>query len=241
MMRLDQRLPSALRNVSIERGYLKFPEGSCLIAMGSTRVICTASIEEKLPPFLQDKSSGWITAEYGMLPRSTLRRSLREVGRGFPGGRTEEIQRLVGRSLRAVVGLGVLGPRTIWVDCDVVQADGGTRTASITGAFIALVEALDVLRKQGLFLKLPLKNLVAAVSVGLMGGKALLDFTYEEDSRAQVDMNVVMTGRGELVEIQGTGEGATFTEAQMAELLTLAKTGVGQLHQIQRDVLKDLL
>lgn len=247
-MRLDQRLPSTLRNVSIQRRYLKFPEGSCLIELGNTRVVCTASIEEKQPPFLQAKNSlpgrqagGWITAEYGMLPRSTFHRSAREVTKGFPGGRTQEIQRLVGRSLRSVVNLGALGPRTIWIDCDVIQADGGTRTAAITGAFVALMEALEVLRNRGIFLKLPLKDVVAATSVGLVGGKTLLDLTYEEDSRAEVDMNVVMTGSGELVEIQGTGEGGTFTETQMGELLTLAKSGIQQLHQIQRDVLKDLL
>jgi len=238
--RLDQRLLAALRPVSIRRGYLKFAEGSCLIELGQTRVVCSASVEDKQPLFLQNKSSGWVTAEYGMLPRSTSRRSPREAVKGAQGGRTQEIQRLVGRSLRAVVDLGALGPRTIWIDCDVIQADGGTRTASITGAFVALAEALASLRRQGAFVKLPFKDFVAATSVGLVGGQPFLDLTYEEDSRADVDMNVVMTGSGELVEIQGTGEGSTFSEAQMNQLLVLAKDGIQQLIQIQRDSLKDL-
>ncbi len=241
MMRLDQRVPSALRPVSITRGYLKFAEGSCLIELGNTRVVCSASVEEKQPLFLQGKSSGWVTAEYGMLPRSTDRRSPREATRGIQGGRTQEIQRLVGRSLRAVIDLEHLGPRSIWIDCDVIQADGGTRTASITGATVALVEALAALRRQGAFLKLPLKDLVAATSVGLVENQMLLDLTYDEDSRAQVDMNVVMTGTGQLVEIQGTGEKATFNDIQLQEMLQLAKAGIRQLIQIQRDALKDLL
>ncbi|MBI3318656.1 MAG: ribonuclease PH [Candidatus Omnitrophica bacterium] len=240
-MRLDQRSESTLRPVSITREYLKFAEGSCLIELGNTRVVCSASVEEKQPLFLQNKSSGWITAEYGMLPRSTSRRSPREATRGSQGGRTQEIQRLVGRSLRAVVDLEALGQRTLWIDCDVIQADGGTRTASITGAFVALVEALGCLRRRGAFLKLPVKDAVAATSVGLVGGRPLLDLTYDEDSRAQVDMNVVMTGKGELVEVQGTGEGSTFTEAQMGELLGLARSGIQQLIQVQRNILKDLL
>ena len=240
-MRLDQRSANQIRPVTFTRGYLKFAEGSCLIEMGQTRVVCSASVEEKQPAFLQDKNAGWVTAEYGMLPRSTLRRSPREANRGSQGGRTQEIQRLVGRSLRAVVDMGALGPRTIWIDCDVIQADGGTRTASITGAFVALVDALGALRRQGVFLKLPLKDFVAATSIGLVGGEPLLDLTYEEDARAQVDMNVVMTGKGDLVEIQGTGEGSTFTEAQMNQLLQLAKGGIRQLIDIQRNTLKELL
>ena len=241
MIRLDQRSPDALRTVSITRGYLKFAEGSCLIELGQTRVVVSASVEEKVPPFLQDKSSGWITAEYGMLPRATSRRNSREAVRGSQGGRTQEIQRLVGRSLRAVVNLERLGPRTIFIDCDVIQADGGTRTASITGAFVALVDALDSLRRQGVFVKLPLKDLVAATSVGFVGGQPLLDLTYDEDSRAEVDMNVVMTASGQFVEVQGTGEGSTFTETQMQKLLGLAASGIQQLIGIQRNVLKDLL
>ncbi len=241
MPRLDQRVPTQLRPVSIARGYLKFAEGSCLIELGQTKVVCSASVEDKVPPFLQGKNSGWVTAEYGMLPRSTFRRSTREALRGSQGGRTHEIQRLIGRSLRAVVDLEALGPRSIWVDCDVIQADGGTRTASITGAFVALVEALGSLKRQGVFLKLPLKDFVAATSVGWVGNETLLDLTYDEDSRARVDMNVVMTGKGELVEIQGTGEGGTFTEAQMNQLLGLAKSGIQQLIEIQRRSLKDIL
>ncbi len=243
LLRLDQRSPTALRPVKITRGYLKFAEGSCLIELGQTRVVCSATVEDKVPLFIQTqgRSSGWVTAEYGMLPRSTLRRSPREATRGAQGGRTQEIQRLVGRSLRAVMDLEGLGPRTIWIDCDVIQADGGTRTAAITGSFVALAEALGALRRQGAFLKLPVKDFVAATSVGLVEGRALLDLSYEEDSRAEVDMNVVMTGRGEFVEIQGTGETRPFTEAQMGQLLSLAKVGVQQLVEIQRNLLKDLM
>ena len=211
MVRLDQRKPTELRPVTLTRGYQKFAEGSCLMEAGSTRLVCSATVEEKQPPFLQKKSSGWITAEYGMLPRSTTRRSSREAVRGHQGGRTKEIQRLIGRSLRAVVDLEALGPRTILIDCDVIQADGGTRTAAITGAFVALVEALSHLRREGVFLKLPLKDFVAATSVGLVGRQLFLDLSYEEDFRALVDMNVVMTSQGEFVEVQGTGEGATFS------------------------------
>ncbi|MBI1953937.1 MAG: ribonuclease PH [Candidatus Omnitrophica bacterium] len=240
-MRLDERQDSDSRPVKITRGYLKFAEGSCLIELGATRVVCSASIEEKVPPFLQDKSSGWVTAEYGMLPRSTSQRSAREASRGRQGGRTQEIQRLIGRSLRAVVDLKALGQRSILLDCDVIQADGGTRTASITGAFVALAEALGYLRHQGVFRKLPVRDLVAATSVGLVDGRILLDLTYDEDSRAAVDMNLVMTGQGELVEIQGTGEGKTFTEEQFQKLLALGKSGVERLIGIQREALKDLL
>lgn len=247
-VRLDQRSATSLRPVSISRRYLTFAEGSCLIELGQTRVVCSASVEERIPPFLQEKNlppgrpvSGWITAEYGMLPRSTAKRSSREATRGAQGGRTQEIQRLIGRSLRAVIDLNALGPRTLFIDCDVIQADGGTRTASITGAFVALVEALGFLRRQGVFLKLPVKDFVAATSVGLVQGEPLLDLTYDEDSRAQVDMNVVMTGRGELVEVQGTAEGNPFSEAQMARLMALAKSGIQQIVEIQRGILRDLL
>lgn len=240
-MRLDERQDSDSRPVKITRGYLKFPEGSCLIEMGATRVVCSASIEEKVPPFLQDKASGWVTAEYGMLPRATSQRSVREASRGRPGGRTQEIQRLIGRSLRAVVDLKALGQRSILLDCDVIQADGGTRTASITGAFVALAEALGYLRHQGVFRRLPVRDLVAATSVGLVDGRVLLDLTYDEDSRAAVDMNLVMTGQGELIEIQATGEGKTFTEEQLQKLLALGKSGVQRLIGIQREALKDLL
>lgn len=241
-MRLDQRKPEELRAVSIAPGYLKYAEGSCLIELGNTRVVCSASVEEKLPPWLMEKrNSGWITGEYGMLPRATHRRTMREAARGAQGGRTQEIQRLIGRSLRAVVELEKLGPRTIWMDCDVLQADGGTRAAAITGAFVALVRSLDHLRRQGAFLKLPVRDSVAATSVGVVDGRALLDLTYDEDSRARVDMNVVMTGKGDLVEIQGTGEGGTFTQAEMGELLALAGSGIRRLIEIQRAALKDLI
>ncbi len=241
MMRFDQRKPAELRPISIHRGYLKFAEGSCLIEVGNTRVVCSASVEEKLPFFLQDKTGGWITGEYGMLPRSTLRRSPREAVKGAQGGRTQEIQRLIGRSLRAVVNLEKLGPRTIWVDCDVLQADGGTRTASVTGACIALVEALDSLRRRGTFLQLPLRDLVAATSAGILEGQVFLDLTYEEDSRAQVDMNLVMTGSGQLVEIQGTGEGSTFSKHQLDQLMEFGRAGIEHLIQLQRSILKDIL
>ena len=240
-MRLDQRGPSDLRPVALTRGYLRFAEGSCLIEMGNTRVVCSASVEDKLPPWMQDKTAGWVTGEYGMLPRATTRRTPREASRGSQGGRTHEIQRLIGRSLRAVVDLPALGPRTIWMDCDVIQADGGTRTAAVTGAFVALVEALCWLKRQGAFARLPVRDLVAATSVGIVDGQPLLDLTYDEDSRAHVDMNVVMTGKGEFVEVQGTGEGRTFTDPQLAQLLALAKGGVQRLIEIQRKTLVDLL
>ncbi len=238
--RVDQRQPADLRPVTIHRGYLKNAEGSCLIEVGNTRVICAATVEEKQPLWMQGKTSGWVTAEYGMLPRSTHKRTPREATRGGQGGRTQEIQRLVGRSLRAVTDMNALGPRMISIDCDVIQADGGTRTASITGAFIALVDAFEHLRKQKIITKLPVRDFVAATSVGFVSGRALLDLTYEEDSRAEVDMNVVITGRGEMVEVQGTGEGSTFSEAQLNEMLALAKQGISSLMKFQRQALKDV-
>ena len=239
--RLDQRDPSDLRPLQITRGFLKFADGSCLIEVGNTRVVCAATIDEKVPLWMQEKGSGWVTAEYGMLPRATHQRTAREAVRGAQGGRTQEIQRLIGRSLRVVTDLQKLGPRTIWIDCDVLQADGGTRTAAITGATIALAEALALLRKRGAFTQLPLKDLVAATSAGFLEKQAVLDLSYEEDSRARVDMNVVMTGKGELVEVQGTGEGGTFTEEELRTLMDLARSGIQRLIQIQRDALKDLL
>ncbi len=239
--RSDQRGPSDLRLLSITPGYLKYAEGSCLIELGNTRVVCSASVEEKLPFWMQGKTAGWVTGEYGMLPRSTHRRSPREATRGGQGGRTQEIQRLIGRSLRAVVDLPSMGPRTVWMDCDVIQADGGTRTASVTGAFVALVHALEYLRKNGAFLKLPVKDFVAATSAGFVDGQPLLDLNYDEDSKAQVDMNVVMTGKGDLVEVQGTGEGGTFTQQQMEQMLALARNGVERLVDAQKKALKDLL
>lgn len=214
------------------------PEGSVLIEAGDTKVICTASVDDKVPPFLKGSGQGWVTAEYAMLPRSTPTRNPRDQ-RG-PTGRAQEIQRLIGRSLRAVTDLAALGERTIWVDCDVIQADGGTRTASITGAFVALVEALDRLRQQGLLKEIPIRDYVAAVSVGIVEGEARLDLCYAEDSQARVDMNVVMTGRGELVEIQGTGEQAPFTRQELAELMSLAEKGIEELILEQKAVLGPL-
>lgn len=238
-VRLDGRATDALRPVKITRRYLKYAEGSCLIEFGDTRLVCSASVEDRVPQFLLNTHSGWVTAEYGMLPRSTLTRLSRE--RGAHGGRTQEIQRLVGRSLRAVTDLTKLGQRTIWMDCDVLQADGGTRTAAVTGSFVALVDALVYLRRAGAFTQLPIKDGVAATSVGIVEGEILLDLTYDEDSRADVDMNVVMTGRGAIVEVQGTAERAPFSDAQLQQLLALAKQGIAQLVTTQRQALSDVL
>lgn len=237
MMRSDGRANDRVRRVTITRNYIKYAEGSCLIELGDTRVICTASVDETVPPFLRGTGTGWVTAEYGMLPRSCQTR----IQRGRDSGRTYEIQRLVGRSLRAVVEMKELGERTLWVDCDVLQGDGGTRTASITGSFIALVDALNKLKKNSLITKLPVKDFVAATSVGIMGGVPLLDLTYEEDSKAEVDMNVVMTGKGEFIEVQGTAEGKPFSKEKMDILLSLAKKGIEGLIDIQRNIFKDLL
>ena len=237
--RSDQRSWNELRPLKIKRGYLKYAEGSCLIENGDTKVICSASIEEKVPPFLKDKGKGWITAEYGMLPRSCESRIQRETKSGRASGRTYEIQRLIGRSLRAVADLERLGERTIWIDCDVVQGDGGTRCASITGSFIALVDALEHLRKKGVLTgRLPLKDFVAAASVGIVKGKILLDLTYQEDSHADVDMNVVMTGKGRLIEIQGTAENAPFDQTTLFRLVTLARGGITELIRRERQILK---
>jgi len=237
MVRQDGRGWDKVRKVRITRNYNKYAEGSCLIELGSTWVICTASIEESVPPFLKGSGTGWVTAEYGMLPRSCQRR----IPRGKDSGRVYEIQRLVGRSLRAVCDMKPLGERTIWIDCDVIQADGGTRTASITGSFIALVDALNKLKKDGELDKIPIKDFVAATSVGIFNGSLLLDLTYEEDSRAEVDMNIVMTGKGEFIEIQGTAERKTFNKDQMDRLLGLAQKGITELIDIQRNLLKDIL
>ena len=237
--RSDRRSWNELRPLKIKRGYLKYAEGSCLIESGNTKVICSASIEDKVPPFLKDKGTGWITAEYGMLPRSCEIRIQRETKTGRASGRTYEIQRLIGRSLRAVVDLERLGERTIWIDCDVMQGDGGTRCASITGSFIALVDALLHLRKKGILTgRLPLKDFVAAASVGIVKGKVLLDLTYQEDSHADVDMNVVMTGKGRLIEIQGTAENAPFDQTTLFRLVTLARGGITELIRRERQVLK---
>ena len=240
MIRLDGREDNELRQVKITRHFLKHAEGSVLIEMGDTKVICSATLEEKVPPFLKGRGTGWITAEYAMIPRSTQERVVRESSRGKLGGRTHEIQRLIGRSLRAVAALEKRGERTIWLDCDVIQADGGTRTAAITGAYIALVDACFFAKKNGLFNELPMKNYLAAVSIGRVDGKLLLDLSYAEDSKAEVDMNVVMTGSGEFVEIQGTAERDPFTRAELNKFLTLAKGGIEKLIQIEKDLLGDL-
>ncbi len=237
--RTDGRARDELRPARVTTGYLKHAEGSCLIELGDTRVVCAASLEEKVPPFLKGKGEGWVTAEYGMLPRATTTRSQREVSRGGASGRTHEIQRLIGRSLRAVVDLKALGERTVWLDCDVIQADGGTRCASITGAFIALVDALRRLRRQGSLAALPVRDFVAAVSVGRVKDAILLDLDYEEDSTAQVDMNVVKTGDGRFVEVQGTAEGQPFSEDEMRQMLATADKGVRELVAIQRKALGD--
>lgn len=237
-MRPDGRKNDELRKVEITRNFITTAEGSVLIEVGNTKVICTASIEDKVPPFLRDQKKGWVTAEYGMIPRATHTRTMRESTSGRVGGRTHEIQRLIGRSLRAVVDLELLGERTVWIDCDVIQADGGTRTASITGAFIALNYALYYALKNGLIDRNPIKDNLAAVSVGIINGKPCLDLCYSEDSSAEVDMNVVMTGSGKIVEIQGTAESEPFSKNMLNELVSLAEKGIGELIKIQREIVK---
>lgn len=234
MSRTDGRGPGELRPIRVTRGYLKFAEGSVLIEMGDTKVICAATLEERVPPFLLGKGKGWMTAEYAMLPRSSQKRIQRESVAGKVGGRTHEIQRLIGRSLRAVTDLSLLGERTIYIDCDVIQADGGTRTASITGAYIAVHDTLAMLVKKGVIPSMPLLDSVAAVSVGIVGGKALLDLNYEEDSTAEVDMNVIMTGGGRFVEVQGTAEAEPFSKDSLFELISLASQGISELTTIQK-------
>lgn len=237
-MRVDGRKNDEMRKVTFTRRFITTAEGSVLIEMGNTRVICTASIEEKVPPFLRDQKKGWVTAEYGMLPRSTKTRTLREVSTGKIGGRTHEIQRLIGRALRAVVDLQALGERTVWIDCDVIQADGGTRTASITGAFVALNDALHNALKTGIIEKNPIKDYLAAISVGVINNEVLLDLCYSEDSIAEVDMNLVMTGSGKIVEIQGTAESNPFSTNILNKLITYAEKGIGELFKIQKEILK---
>ncbi|WP_027955215.1 ribonuclease PH [Halobacillus kuroshimensis] len=237
-MRNDQREVNELRTVTIETDYVKHPEGSVLISFGDTKVICNASIEDRVPPFLRGQGKGWITAEYAMLPRATESRNIRESSKGKVSGRTMEIQRLIGRSLRAVVDLDKIGERTIWVDCDVIQADGGTRTASITGAFVAVVLALGKLVNKKSIKELPITDYLTAISVGVLpDGKEVLDLCYEEDSRAEVDMNVIMTGKGEFVELQGTGEEATFSMQQLQKMLSLADEGVQELIKLQEEAI----
>ncbi|TMH48697.1 MAG: ribonuclease PH [Betaproteobacteria bacterium] len=236
-MRPSERRPDELRPFAIDRHYTRHAEGSVLVAFGDTRVICTASVEEGVPGFLRGRSQGWVTAEYGMLPRSTHTRIEREAARGKQSGRTQEIQRLIGRSLRAVTDLEKLGERTVKIDCDVIQADGGTRTASVTGAFVALYDAVGTLLERGVLSASPIRDFVAAVSVGLVEGVPVLDLDYAEDSGCETDMNVVMTGSGGFVEIQGTAEGEPFSTAQMSALVALAKQGIAELIAKQKAAL----
>lgn len=236
-MRPDGRTPERLREIKIIRNFIKTAEGSVLIEVGDTKVICTASIEDKVPMFLKDQNKGWITAEYSMLPRSTPVRTLRESVSGKPRGRTHEIQRLIGRVFRSIVDLKALGERTIWLDCDVIQADGGTRTASITGAFVALKDAVQYALENKKIDKQPIKKYVAAVSVGIVDGQPLLDLSYAEDSIAEVDMNIVMTDSGEFIEIQGTAETAPFDKNQLQILLDLARSGIREIIAVQKSVL----
>ncbi len=237
MQRPSGRNLDQLRDIKITRGFTRHAEGSVLVEFGDTKVVCTASVERSVPRFLRGEGRGWITAEYGMLPRSTGTRMGREAARGKQGGRTVEIQRLIGRSLRAAVDLTALGENTITLDCDVIQADGGTRTASITGACVALVDAISVLQKDGTIKGNPLKRMIASVSVGLYQGNAVLDLDYPEDSSADTDMNIVMADDGGMIEIQGTAEGEPFTQDQFDEMLSLAKKGINELNQLQKDAL----
>lgn len=238
MARIDGRKTTELREVFVTRNFMKYAEGSCLIELGNTKVVCTASVDENVPPFLKGTGTGWVTAEYGMLPRSCKSR----IPRRKESGRTFEIQRLLGRSLRAVTEMNRFGgERTIWIDCDVIQGDGGTRTASITGSFIALVDALNKLKSNGIINAIPVKDYVAATSVGILDNELVLDLSYEEDSRAEVDMNVVMTRAGEFIEIQGTAERKTFNKEQMDTMLSMAKDGITELIAMQKNLLKGIL
>jgi len=237
-MRSDGRKQDEIRTVKVQRNFISTAEGSVLISMGNTRVICTATIEERVPPFLKDQKRGWVTAEYSMLPRSTQTRTLREATLGRISGRTHEIQRLIGRALRSVVDLTRIGERTIWIDCDVLQADGGTRTASITGAFMCLSDALKYAMRNGLIDKNPLKDYLAAISVGVVHGDPVIDLCYAEDSIAEVDMNVVMTGSGKFVEVQGTAEGIPFSKDTLDHLLKLAGEGINHLIDIQKQLVE---
>lgn len=236
MTRIDNRAPGDLRPVTITPHYIIHPEGSVLIEAGRTRVICTASVEDRVPPFLRHSGRGWVTAEYGMLPRSTTTRSARESSAGKVGGRTQEIQRLIGRSLRSVTRMDQMGERTIWIDCDVIQADGGTRTAAITGSFVAMILAFRALVERGVLGGVPVSEHVAAISVGVVDGVPLLDLAYDEDSRAEVDMNVVKTSDGRYIEVQGTAETEPFVRGRLDEMLDLADTGIARLIDMQRQI-----
>jgi ribonuclease PH len=240
-LRTDNRTADQLRTTCIHPQYLLHPEGSVLVEAGRTKVICTASVEDRVPTFLRNSGKGWVTAEYGMLPRATSTRTTREASQGKVGGRTQEIQRLIGRSLRSVMKLDQLGERTVWLDCDVIQADGGTRTAAITGAFVALVLALQTLREKGLIAALPVVDYVGATSVGIIEGVRMLDLAYDEDSRAEVDMNVVMTGSGKFIEVQGTAEALPFGRDALLELLDLAHKGISEIVELQKKAVSHLL
>jgi ribonuclease PH len=240
-MRTDQRAPNQLRETTLTPNYLPHAEGSVFIEAGRTKVICTASLEDRVPQFLRNTGKGWVTAEYGMLPRATSTRMTREASAGKVGGRTQEIQRLIGRSLRSVTNLAGLGERTIWIDCDVISADGGTRTASITGAFVALALAMEKMRERDLLRTIPLTDYVAATSVGIVDNEPLLDLAYEDDSRAEVDMNVVKTGDGRFIEVQGTAEAMPFDRSALDVLLDLADHGIGQLIEKQREIVGHLI
>lgn len=239
--RLDGRAPDAPRPLRITPDFTMHAEGSVLIEVGRTRVICTASVEDRVPPFLRNSGKGWVTAEYGMLPRATSTRTQREASAGKVGGRTQEIQRLIGRSLRAVTNMSEMGERTVWVDCDVIQADGGTRTAAITGGFVAMILALEKVRAQGAIPRVPVSNYVAATSVGIVGGIPMLDLAYDEDSKADVDMNVIKTSDGRFIEVQGTAEAAPFERAKLDALLELADQGITALIEQQREHLFKIL
>lgn len=239
MIRLDGRKPDQLRKAKIIPRYIEYAEGSCLIELGNTKIVCTASVEEKVPAFLKGERSGWITSEYGMLPRSCKNRVERDTAKGRASGRTYEIQRLIGRSLRSVANLNSLGERTLWIDCDAIQSDGGTRCAGITGGFVALSLCLNKLKMEGVIRDIPLNSFLAAVSVGIIDGQCMLDLTYEEDSRADADVNVVMTGSGRLVELQATAERRPFTKSELDKIIALAKKGIAELIELQRKVLKN--
>jgi ribonuclease PH len=241
MTRSDGRASADLRPTRITPGFLLHAEGSVLIEVGRTRVICSASVEERVPPFLRNTGKGWVTAEYGMLPRATSTRTQREATAGKVGGRTQEIQRLIGRSLRSVMRLPELGERTVWIDCDVIQADGGTRTASITGGFVALVLALQRMRQAGQIKALPVQDYVAATSVGVVGGLPMLDLAYDEDSRADVDMNIIKTGDGRFIEIQGTAEGPPFERQALDDLMALGDKGIKELVAMQKAIVGEFL
>lgn len=241
MARSDGRLNNELRKVKITKNYIKYAEGSCLVEIGDTKVITTATVENSVPPFLKGKGAGWVTAEYGMIPRSCKTRVQREAAKGKLGGRTHEIQRLIGRSMRTVVDTAKLGERTIWMDCDVIQADGGTRCASITGSFISLALALEKMRGDGIIKDIPLSDYVAAISVGIIDGKPALDLNYDEDSAAEVDMNVIMTGDGRFIEVQGTAEREPFSKKDMDNLMALAKDGIEKLIGVEKKILKEIV